>query len=125
MTVRLIKRGLLAAAAMTLLFAPPARTQTGNGHYASFPLTIDFFDECSGEEIVGQGQVSIASSFKANPSGGFLLTLQFRSDFTAVGLTTGAKYVEHDAANESINVNGNNPQFNDSFVQSYHVNTSG
>jgi hypothetical protein len=115
----------LATAALVLTTSPTVRAQTDNGHYTCFPFTVDFFDDCTGEEIVGEGQICIASSGKVDNSGGLHVTFQFRSDFTAVGLTSGQTYTEHDSANETDNFNGNNPEMTSTFSQTYHVNTPG
>jgi hypothetical protein len=114
-----------ATAALVLTAAPPARAQSGNGHYAYFPISVTSFDDCTGEVIQGDGQVSMATTTKVDSSGGLHITFQFRSDFTAVGMTSGQKYTEHDSANQTINVNGNNPQFTEFFSQTLHVNTPG
>jgi hypothetical protein len=116
---------LAATAAFVLLTASPARPQTDNGHYSCFPLTVLFFDDCTGEMISGEGQVCIASSFRMDNSGGGHASFQFRSDFTAVGLTSGRRYTEHDSANDVANISGNNGQYSATFTQIYHVNTPG
>ena len=42
------------------------------------------------------------------------VTCAYLALFTAVGLTTGARYVEHDSANQTVNLNGNSES--DSFT---------
>jgi hypothetical protein len=124
--MQLIKRGLWVAVALVLATTPAARTQTSNGHYACTPLTGSFTNPCTGEVIViTEGQICISTDASVDGSGGLHFSFQFRSDFTAVGMTTGATYSEHDSSNFPENVNGNNPQFEFTFTQSYHVNTSG
>ena len=126
MRMRWLKRGMLAAVALVLATTPAARTQTSNGNFTCTPLTGSFTNPCTGEEVViTDGQLCISSDVKVDGSGGLHLTFHFRSDFTGVGLTTGATYSEHDSENEVENLNGNNPQGELTLTQTYHVNTPG
>lgn len=101
------------------------QAQTPNPHYQSFPIIIDFVNDCTGEEIVGSGEVRIATSVKTDAAGGVHIAFQFRSDFTAIGVTSGAKYNEHDSANQTINLGSNQSSSTQSFTQTYRVNTEG
>jgi hypothetical protein len=122
----MIKRGLWVAVALVLATTPAARTQTSNGNFTCTPLTGTFTDPCTGEDvIITSGQICTSLDITSGGSGGFHLNFHFRSYFTAVGLTSGATYKEHDSANETGNLNGNNPQGEYTLTQTYHVNTSG
>jgi hypothetical protein len=117
----------MLVAAATILAASTAQAQTNNGNYACSSLTGNvFFNPCTGENVlITDGQVCTSVSLKVDASGGFHFTFQFKSDFVGVGLTTGASYVEHNAAGEVENVSGTSLQFNFDFKQNYHVQTSG
>src|SRR5438876_868764 len=114
MRMRLIRRCTLAAAVVVLATMPADRThaQNSNGNFDCFSLAGgQFYNPCTGEDIlITDGQACIGVDTHSDGSGGFHLDVQFRSDFTAVGLTTGRTYSEHNAAHQSENVNANNPQ---------------
>ena len=123
MKIRMFHFALALAAFLTAGTKAPA--QNSNSHYTYFPLSIYFFNDCTGEVVMGGGQMRVASNSIVDQSGGVHITFQFRSDFTAVGLTSGQTYTGHDSTNQTVNFSGFNSQNEVTFSQVNHVNTSG
>src|SRR5262245_1945856 len=99
MRMRLIRGSTLGAVAIVRATMPRDRTQdqNTNGNCECFSLVGgQFFNPCTGEDIlITEGQTCIGTATHSDSSGGLHLDVQFRSDFTAVGLTTGRTYSEH------------------------------
>jgi hypothetical protein len=117
----------MLAAATTILAASTCRAQTDNGHYTCHSHSGEvFYNPCTGEDVLfTDGQTCITFSMSVDASGGVHFTGQIKTDFVGVGLTTGQSYVEHNAVSAVENFSGTQQQYEMTFKQNYHVNTSG
>jgi hypothetical protein len=117
----------LTGAIMICVFAPPVSSAQKENPNFSFVMPLDFtgYNNCTDEYIHMSGAVYISDDFHADVSGGSHSTFQFRAQLNGIGQTSHLKYQINNSANQTININGNNPQSTSSFTQHWKLISQG
>jgi hypothetical protein len=115
---------LVGAAALAVATSAGADPENGTIHFSgSFPFS--FFDVCTGEGVAGVVDFKASVHVFEDAAGGQHARFQETFHGTAVGLTSGLKYVGPETVHETFNDNGPTGQFEDTFTVNFHFNSEG